>query len=682
MLHIMTTSSLRRLFGNLALLLFTLVLAAPTLAHPPGADGHHDHEHGDHDHDKKIAKTIALKKAAAPKGMVLPQIDGPKPWSDKPVLDDPNRFQIAIMTDRTGGHRKGVWMKAVRAVNQLRPDFVMSVGDLIEGYTDSEEKAEEEWKEFLGFIDQMDMRFFFVAGNHDVTNPMLHRVWREKFGPVYYSFDYKDVHFVCLCSEDPNFRIGDEQLAWLKKDLEKSKDARWTLVFLHKPLWVIRERWLGFGMKDISNWKPVEDLLHDRKHTVFAGHTHFYAQFNRNGTKFYQLATTGGISELRGKEYGEFDHIMWLTMEDDGPRVVNLLLDGIVGGDEVNEDTLKQFRAFLAKAKVEVAPILLDDKQSLSEGRIDVRLINEYDRPVRVSGRIEGLPLKGLTVDPVDLTLEAGAGETKTLSVQVRFNEPIPFADLEQTVFRAFIETADSEAGEVVKAEGASPEETDAAVAARKPYRAEQAVPVVIDRRFHCPPTKTPIKLDGKLDEWPELSHRTPNPPVLLGPAEQYQGPQDCSFVFDVARDDEFIYFAARVTDDRVVEGKDELVLLLDGRPISIRSQTSTLGPGSHSVGFKAGNHDSELEIFAYKERTSQCNAAVRKVEGGYVVEAALPVSLLTSQQGKSWHSFQCTPMALDVDDEQEEPVGVVWRGTRALRKSNKNFGHFVRVTP
>ena len=643
----------------LALTAALISATASTFAHPPGEDGHHDDGH-------EAAAQLAAKAASpSAQGIVLPKIDGPVPWSDKPVLNDPKRFQIAIMTDRTGGHRPGVWMKAITRVNLLRPDFVMSVGDLIEGYTEDEAQAEKEWKEFLGFTDKLDMKFFFVAGNHDVTNKMLHRVWREKFGPVWYSFDYKDVHFVCLCSEDPNFRIGDEQLAWLKKDLEKSKDARWTLVFLHKPLWVIRERWIGFGMRDTSNWKPVEELLYDRKHTVFAGHTHFYAQFNRNGTKFYQLATTGGVSDLRGVQYGEFDHIMWLTMEDDGPRVVNLLLDGIVPADEVNEDSLKRFRSFLAKAKIEVSPILLDDKQSLSEGRIDIRLINEFDQPVKVSGRIEGLPLRGLTVDPVALTLEAQPGKTETLSVQVRFSDAIPFGDLEQTIFRAQVESVPGAKGDKTK-----------------PFRAEQAVPVVIDRRHHCDRTSKAITVDGKLDEWKPLAHATPEPPVMLGPAGQYQGSTDCSFKFDVARDDRFIYLAARVTDDRVIEGGDELMLVLDARPISVRSQTTTLGPGSHSVTFKAGNHEGDLEIFAYKERTSQCQMAVRKTGDGYIVEAALPIELLKSQQGDDWHSFQATLVAFDVDDRQEKPVGVVWRGTQALKKSNKYFGHFVNVAP
>src|SRR5262249_39565293 len=45
------------------------------------------------------------------------------------------------------------------------------------------------------------------------------------------------------------------------------------------------------------------------------------------------LATTGGGSKLRGPEYGEFDHVVWVTMKKDGPVIANLLLDGILPED-------------------------------------------------------------------------------------------------------------------------------------------------------------------------------------------------------------------------------------------------------------------------------------------------------------------------------------------------------------
>ena len=63
---------------------------------------------------------------------------------------------------------------------------------------------------------------------------------------------------------------------------------------------------------------------------------HTYNKEIRNGKKYYTLATTGGKSGLSGPAYGEFDHIMWVTMTDDGPRVTNLTLEGIFDDDPRN----------------------------------------------------------------------------------------------------------------------------------------------------------------------------------------------------------------------------------------------------------------------------------------------------------------------------------------------------------
>ena len=438
------------------------------------------------------------------RGLVLPSIEGPRPWSAKPVLEDPSRFSIAIVTDRTGGHRPGIWMKAVRRLNWLRPDFVVSVGDLIEGYTNDDAQIEKEWNEFEAFIDQLEMKFFFVAGNHDVTNPKLHRVWREKFGREWYSFDFKDVHFVCLSSEDPSARLGAEQLAWLASDLDQHANARWTLVFLHKPLWVYAERELAAGNPDPTNWKRVEKLLADRPHTVFAGHVHHYVQYRRNDHDYYSLATTGGGSRLRGLAYGEFDHITWLTMEQDGPHVANLLLDGIQPAGVVTEKSIGEFRKFLADVRLEVEPIFVADG-SLREGEIRVTLRNEHDEDVAGTATINGLPLVGLDMKSRGIDLKAAAGQSTEQVVRFAMKEDVRLERFRLTTLTAKIRSASA-----------------------KPLNAELSVPVIIDREYRCP--KLLVTTDGKLDEWSDSTWwKTGTSPVLAGQTANWTGPEDAS---------------------------------------------------------------------------------------------------------------------------------------------------------
>ncbi|MEX0938824.1 MAG: metallophosphoesterase [Pirellulales bacterium] len=636
-----------------------VLLMATAVIGPRGAAAHEGHEHEDgHEHS---AAATAESMPTLPQALVLPNIEGPKPWSDKPHLNDPNRFQIAIVTDRTGGHRPGIWMKAVDRLNLLRPEFVVSVGDLIEGYTTDRDEIETQWNEFLGFIDKMEMKFFFVSGNHDVTNPVMHEIWREHFGRAWYSFDYKGVHFVCLCSEDPTSKIGEEQLAWVTEDLEKNKDARWTLLFLHKPLWTEAERELAAGNEDPTNWKRIEALLGSRPHTVFAGHVHHYVQYDRNGMKYYHLATTGGGSQLRGVPYGEFDHVTWLTMEPEGPHVTHLLLDGILAPETVTEEGIARFRRFLARSSIEVAPILVRDAESFSEGQIHMRVANQFDQPIEIEGDIRGLPLRGLTVDPERLRLTAAPGETAELAVTVKFADRISFEHLSQTVLTAKIKTTGEDA----------------------PLSAERTLPVVIDQGYDLPRIEQ-VALDGDLGEWTALPRRSLDEPLVLGNSAGWTGPADAAIRFQVAHDDRFLYFAGEVSDERVMAEGDRIDLRLDARSMDDRQSDSRLGQGTYRFAVAApGEEESTAVQFrgSRRERRPQgLQAVAKKTPAGYAVELAIPLELITEQQGDEWDSVQFTCVVNDVDGAGEDAAQVVWRGSDEVERRNTNFGHFVRT--
>jgi hypothetical protein len=258
------------------------------------------------------------------------QVESRNPWTSLALNNQPRNFQFAIVTDRTGGHRPGVFTDAVRKLNLLQPEFVISVGDLIEGYSEDSGQWALEWAEFQGKLQQLQMPFFYVPGNHDLSNPRMAENWKRKFGRAFYEFRYHDTLFVALNSEDPPdskpYRFGPEQIRWFSDVLSRNQDVRWTFVFMHKPAWVFAD-----DDPEQTGWNAVERALSDRKFTVFAGHVHNYARFVRNSRDYIMLATTGGSSKLRGKADGEFDQFVWVTMKESEPIIANLLLDGIEG---------------------------------------------------------------------------------------------------------------------------------------------------------------------------------------------------------------------------------------------------------------------------------------------------------------------------------------------------------------
>lgn len=248
------------------------------------------------------------------------------PWTSLKFNTHPDEFQFAIVSDRTGGHREKVFSRAVEKLNLLQPEFVLSVGDLIEGGKQKQEKIDAEWKEFDTYVKRLKMPFFYVPGNHDVGTPDNDKTWQERYGRRDYSFVYRNVLFLCLNTEDPPGagvpQISKEQVARAKEALEANKDVRWTIVAMHKPIWTANNL-------EKRGWIEIEQALASRPYTVFVGHVHKYRKFVRQGRDYYQLATTGGGSKLRGVEYGEFDHIVWVTMKKDGPVLANVVLDSV-----------------------------------------------------------------------------------------------------------------------------------------------------------------------------------------------------------------------------------------------------------------------------------------------------------------------------------------------------------------
>jgi hypothetical protein len=266
-----------------------------------------------------------------PPGDLVVSQDNVNPWTHLQLNNAPSTFRFAIVSDNTGGPRDGVFEHAIGQLNLLQPEFVVSVGDLINGQTEDPAKIAKEWKEMRAVIGRLEMPFFFIPGNHDISNTVMEKDWQERFGRRYYHFVYKNVLFVMLNAEDlpgkkTTGKFGPEQVAAVKKILADNKDVRWTLVFLHRPLWHDKE-------PAKVGWTPVEEALQGRKYTVFCGHEHVYQREERHGMRYYTLATTGGKSKLRGAPQGEFDHIVWVTMKDGGPVLANLMMEGIFPED-------------------------------------------------------------------------------------------------------------------------------------------------------------------------------------------------------------------------------------------------------------------------------------------------------------------------------------------------------------
>ena len=304
-----------------------------------------------------VAGAVAFSRPGADAPLRIAR-EKSNPWTSLDINNDPQSFQFAIVSDRTGSRRAKVFSRAVERLNLLQPEFVVSVGDLIEGGKKTRKQLAAEWEEFDGYVKRLQMPFFYVPGNHDVGNAESQAVWKERYGRKWYHFVYRGVLFLCLDSDDPPGsgvgKLDKEQVEYAKKALTDNADVRWTIVLIHKPVWTAPD-----GAK--RGWLDVESALATRPYTVFCGHVHRYKKYVRQGRNYYQLATTGGVSKMRGVEFGEFDHIAWVTMKKDGPVMANVLLDSVLGDDLSVPDSKEKGRQIVKRKTFGVRGVVYFD---------------------------------------------------------------------------------------------------------------------------------------------------------------------------------------------------------------------------------------------------------------------------------------------------------------------------------
>ena len=567
----------------------------------------------------------------------------PNPWTDKPFLETPGAFQFAVVADRCGGHREGVFEAALAKANLLRPRFVMSVGDFIEGYEHDAATLDREWDEVTAAVNQaLDMRFFYVPGNHDIHagdagGLASQERWLARFGRTYYHFVYEQVLFLCLCTEDPPpTSLSEAQIAYFKEALEQNRDVRWTCVFLHKPLW---------AEADAKGWDALEALLQDRPYTVFAGHWHNYVKYERNGRAYYVLATSGGSSQLRGEAVGEFDQLAWVTMTEGGPRVANLLLDGIRDDRVCTEQSTRYAEALAAGGFVTQEPLTIGSEM-FNGGTARLRFKNPLDASVRATVTIAPEFIQWPEPGRIELTLEPRAEITADVALQLY--QPMPSAMLRPLPVRW--------TAEVLPADALQP-----AVSVDGRLALQVAAPMTSAERG------TPVEFDGNLSEWQWLYWQCYVPGAVTGNHELWTGPEDGSFRFSVEHDDANLYIGIEARDDRLtlVPGReswkqDGLRVFIDGRNI-FTVQSAPGGKEFEEFLLVALSPGEGQTLYRAADLPEGARAVCVTTPDGYNMEIAIPEAYLDEKAGIPWQTARVNICMTDVDGDPLDPRTYLW---------------------
>jgi len=208
---------------------------------------------------------------------------------------------------------------AMKRARTFKADFAINGGDhVFDSLGVPKARALELFDLYAKTEQDLGLKVYHTIGNHDVlgiypasgiapTDPLYgKKLFEDRFGKRYYSFDHKGHHFIVLDSigitDDHAYegRIDAEQLAWLKGDLAALPAGTPIIISVHIPIVSAFASYIPqpatpspHHSLTVANANEVVDLLAGHNVLgVLQGHTHINENVEYKGTPYI---TSGAI---------------------------------------------------------------------------------------------------------------------------------------------------------------------------------------------------------------------------------------------------------------------------------------------------------------------------------------------------------------------------------------------------
>ena len=194
--------------------------------------------------------------------------------------------------------------KAVTAINQLKPPFVVITGDFV-----NNSKSKEQIAAYKSMIAQIDssVKVYMIPGNHDIGKVSRASIdnYKKNYGEPHFSFRYGDCTFIGIDSniiKEEDKEREEVQFKWLEQELQKTKDARFKFVFTHCSVFLKRMdepvNYSNFSLP--MREKYVRLFQKYGVNAIFAGHLHNNA-YGKVGNM--EMITIGPVGKVLGTGY-------------------------------------------------------------------------------------------------------------------------------------------------------------------------------------------------------------------------------------------------------------------------------------------------------------------------------------------------------------------------------------------
>ena len=226
-----------------------------------------------------------------------PEIVGTHAAGDPFFLVQISDPQLGFRENGGIGEGERLLREAVRAINAIRPSFVVVTGDMVNNPGD-----ETQFEAYRRLIDSIrpDIPVFHVPGNHDIGKftEAGRQNYLARYGYDRFFFQFGDCAFIGIDScpiRDGVSQAEEAQYAWLCARLEETQECRERILFLHCPI-ILTER---HEPESYSNFpesmrqRYISLLKRYAVRYVFAGHLHNTSYAEIDGIRMFTCGPSG-----------------------------------------------------------------------------------------------------------------------------------------------------------------------------------------------------------------------------------------------------------------------------------------------------------------------------------------------------------------------------------------------------
>jgi len=239
-------------------------------------------------------------------------------------LTPPGSFDFVFFTDThiqpelDAAHGCDMCFRKIAALN---PEFAIMGGDhVFDAFEVNRVRAGMVYDLYKRTEQQLGMPLHHAIGNHDVFGVFARsgvapsdpaygkKMYQDRIGQTYYSFDYKGYHFVVLDSIQPTAdrmweaRVDEDQLRWLRDDLKGLQHGTPVIAVCHCPLVTAFATYAytqivgadrKYNTMTVANAADVLEVFENANVlAVLQGHTHVNEVVNYKNT---QYITSGAV---------------------------------------------------------------------------------------------------------------------------------------------------------------------------------------------------------------------------------------------------------------------------------------------------------------------------------------------------------------------------------------------------